>query len=221
MSSASLAARRDRALGAGAPLFYNTPLHAVRGEGVYLFDADGRRYLDMYNNVPCVGHANPTVVEAMTQAQGTLNVHSRYLHEGIVAFAERLAALHGPSIESVIFTCSGTEANEVALRMARLKTGKTGIVCTDATYHGNSEAVAKLNRIGAGRLVDIARALHVPVTSFYAGMDDGSEISTESALSGQAIDLAKLFDELPAETRVVMFPTLRAMLRANLHQAAA
>ena len=78
-----------------------------------------------------------------------------------------------------------------------------------------------VNRIGAGRLVDIARALHVPVTSFYAGMDDGSEISTESALSGQAIDLAKLFDELPAETRVVMFPTLRAMLRANLHQAAA
>lgn len=151
MSSASLAARRDRALGTGAPLFYNTPLHAVRGEGVYLFDADGRRYLDMYNNVPCVGHANPTVVEAMTRAQGTLNVHSRYLHEGIVAFAERLAALHGPSIESVIFTCSGTEANEVALRMARLKAGKAGIVCTNATYHGNSEAVGKMTRIGAGQ----------------------------------------------------------------------
>ncbi|MEI6201368.1 MAG: aminotransferase class III-fold pyridoxal phosphate-dependent enzyme [Enhydrobacter sp.] len=128
MSSADLAARRDRALGAGAPLFYNTPLHIVRGEGVYLFDADGRRYVDMYNNVPCVGHANLTVVEAMVRQQGTLNVHSRYLHEGIVAFAERLAALHGPQIESVIFSCSGTEANEVALRMARLATGKSGIV---------------------------------------------------------------------------------------------
>jgi 4-aminobutyrate aminotransferase-like enzyme len=148
MSSATLAARRDRALGAGAPLFYNAPLHIVRGEGVYLFDAEGRRYLDMYNNVPCVGHANPDVVEAMARQQGTLNVHSRYLHEGIVAFAERLAGLHGPSIESVVFSCSGTEANEVALRMARLATGKTGIVCTNATYHGNSEAVAKLNRIG-------------------------------------------------------------------------
>ena len=151
MDSATLAARRDRALGAGAPLFYDTPLHVVRGEGAYLFDAEGRRYVDMYNNVPCVGHANPTVVEAMARQQGTLNVHSRYLHEGIVAFAERLAALHGPAIESVVFSCSGTEANEVALRMARLATGKTGIVCTTATYHGNSEAVAKLNRIGADR----------------------------------------------------------------------
>jgi len=132
-------------------LFYNAPLHIVRGKGVELFDAEGRRYVDMYNNVPCVGHADPTVVEAMARQQGTLNVHSRYLHEGIVAFAERLAALHGPSIESVVFSCSGTEANEVALRMARLATGKTGIVCTNATYHGNSEAVAKLNRIGADR----------------------------------------------------------------------
>jgi 4-aminobutyrate aminotransferase-like enzyme len=148
MSSATLAARRDRAFGAGAPLFYETPLHIVRGEGVELFDADGRRYVDMYNNVPCVGHADPTVVEAMARQQGTLNVHSRYLHEGIVTFAERLAALHGPAIESVVFSCSGTEANEVALRMARLATGKAGIVCTNATYHGNSEAVAKLNRIG-------------------------------------------------------------------------
>ena len=90
MDTTTLAVRRDRALGAGAPLFYNTPLHIVRGEGVYLFDADGRRYVDMYNNVPCVGHANPHVVEAMARQQGTLNVHSRYLHEGIVAFAERL-----------------------------------------------------------------------------------------------------------------------------------
>jgi 4-aminobutyrate aminotransferase-like enzyme len=151
MSSAALAARRDRAFGAGAPLFYNAPLHIVRGEGVYLYDPDGRRYVDMYNNVPCVGHANPDVVEAMSRQQATLNVHSRYLHEGIVAFAERLVGLHGPAIESVIFSCSGTEANEVALRMARMATGKTGIVCTNATYHGNSEAVSKLNRIGVGR----------------------------------------------------------------------
>ena len=151
MSTTTLVARRDKALGAGAPLFYDKPLHIVRGDGVYVYDPDGRRYIDMYNNVPCVGHANPDVVEAMARQQATLNVHSRYLHEGIVAFAERLAALHGPTIESVIFSCSGTEANEVALRMARLKTGKAGIVCTNATYHGNSEAVAKLNRIGVGR----------------------------------------------------------------------
>ena len=151
MDTTTLAARRERALGAGAPLFYDKPLHIVRGEGVHLFDETGRRYLDMYNNVPCVGHANPHVVEAMARQQATLNVHSRYLHEGIVALAERLAALHGPAIESVVFSCSGTEANEVALRMARGATGKTGIVCTNATYHGNSEAVGKMTRIGAGQ----------------------------------------------------------------------
>ena len=150
MTSADLAARREQALGAGAPLFYRAPLHIVRGEGAYLYDADGRRYVDMYNNVPCVGHANPRVVEAMTRQQATLNVHSRYLHEGVVAFAERLAALHeSPAIESVIFSCSGTEANEVALRMARFATGKRGIVFTDATYHGNSDLVSQLTRVGA------------------------------------------------------------------------
>jgi 4-aminobutyrate aminotransferase-like enzyme len=153
MSATTLADRRDRALGAGTPLFYSTPLHIVRGEGVYLFDADGRRYVDMYNNVPCVGHANPHVVEAMRRQQATLNVHSRYLHEDIVAFAERLAALHCPSIESVLFSCSGTEANEAALRMARMATGKRGIVCTNATYHGNSEAVSKLTRLEADSII--------------------------------------------------------------------
>jgi 4-aminobutyrate aminotransferase-like enzyme len=151
MDTTTLAARRDRALGAGAPLFYDKPLHIVRGEGVYLYDPEGRRYVDMYNNVPCVGHANPHVVEAMSRQQATLNVHSRYLHEGIVALAERIAALHGPAIESVIFSCSGTEANEVALRIVRGQTGKAGIVCTNHTYHGNSEAVGKMTRIGEGR----------------------------------------------------------------------
>jgi len=151
MSTATLAARRDKAMGTGAPLFYNEPLHIVRGQGVDLFDESGKRYVDMYNNVPCVGHANPHVVEAMVRQQATLNVHSRYLHEGIIEFAERLAALHHPGIESVIFTCSGTEANEVALRIARMVTGKRGIICTNATYHGNSEAVGALTRLTAER----------------------------------------------------------------------
>ena len=148
MTEDILLARREQALGAGAPLFYDKPLHIVRGAGCYLFDAQGRRYVDMYNNVPCVGHANGQVVEAMARQQSTLNVHSRYLHEGIVAFAERLAQLHGPAIESTVFSCSGTEATEVALRMARIATGKRGIVCSDATYHGNSQLVDQLTAIG-------------------------------------------------------------------------
>jgi 4-aminobutyrate aminotransferase-like enzyme len=145
----SLLVRRERALGKGMPLFYDEPLHLVRGEGAYLFDAQGRRYVDMYNNVPCVGHANPVVAEAMARQQATLNVHSRYLHEGIIEYAERLTALHGPAIESVVFSCSGTEANEVALHMARVATGKRGVVFSNGTYHGSSEAVGMLT--GEGR----------------------------------------------------------------------
>ncbi len=151
MTTADLLARRERALGTGAQLFYDTPLHIVRGEGVWLWDAEGRRYLDMYNNVPCVGHAHPAVARAMGDQQVTLNTHNRYLHEGIVAFAERLTALHGAQIESVVFACSGTEAIEIALRMARFATGKRGIVGTNATYHGNSELVGALTRTGEGQ----------------------------------------------------------------------
>jgi 4-aminobutyrate aminotransferase-like enzyme len=142
----SLTARRDRALGAGMPLFYREPLHLVRGEGAYLFDTDARRYVDLYNNVPCVGHGNARVAEAMSRQQSTLNVHSRYLHEGIVEFAERLAGMHGDQIESVVFACSGTEAIEVALQMARTATGNRGIIGTNATYHGNSNDVIGLTR---------------------------------------------------------------------------
>ncbi len=144
--SESLLERRNRALGTGAPLFYRQPVHIVRGQGVSLFAADGRRFVDMYNNVPCVGHCHPHVVEAVARQAGTLNVHSRYLHEGIVEFAERLAGRHHAGIESVVCTCSGTEANEVALLMARLATGGRGIVCTNAAYHGNSAEVRKLTR---------------------------------------------------------------------------
>ena len=147
MEKSTLVSRREQALGAGAELFYDEPLHIVRGEGAYLYDTDGRRYVDMYNNVPCVGHGNPVVAEAMARQQGTLNTHSRYLHEGIVAFAERLTGLQHDGIESAVFSCSGTEAVEVAYpdRPCRDRC-KRGIVCTNATYHGSSAFVEQLTR---------------------------------------------------------------------------
>ena len=148
MTTDSLRERRERALGSHAELFYEKPLEIVRGEGVYLFDADGRRYLDLYNNVPGVGHANPAVVKAMADQQATLNTHSRYLHRGIVTFAERLADLNHEGIESVVFSCSGTEANEVAIQIARLISGKRGLVCTDSAFHGNSEVVDSMSYVG-------------------------------------------------------------------------
>ena len=150
MSNATeqLAKRRENIFGVGAPLFYEEPIHIVRGEGVWLTDADGRRFLDMYNNVPCVGHANPHVVEAMRKQAATLNVHSRYLHEGVVEYAERLVAKHHPSLDRIVITCTGTEANEVAIAMARAATEGRGIICTDRAYHGNTDLVDKLTWAG-------------------------------------------------------------------------
>lgn len=148
MTNLSLQQRRDLALGSGTELFYDEPLEIVRGEGVYLYDKQGRRYVDMYNNVPSVGHANPAVVRAMAEQQATLNTHSRYLHEGIVAYAERLVALNHEGIQSAVFSCSGTEGIEVAIQIARLVTGNRGLLCTDATYHGNTELVASMSYLG-------------------------------------------------------------------------
>jgi len=146
MNRSDLLARRDHLLGCGAPLFYEEPVHIVRGEGAWLFDANGKKYVDMYNNVPCVGHCHPHVVAAMQKQASMLNVHSRYLHEGILDYAERLATLHADPLTSAIFTCTGTEANEVALAIARSVTGGRGIICTDATYHGNSAEISKFTR---------------------------------------------------------------------------
>lgn len=141
--------RRDAVFGAGSTLFYEEPVHIVRGEGVYLHAADGTRYVDMYNNVPSVGHCHPHVVDAVSRQLGTLNVHNRYLHEAILAYGERLVATHHDGIENVVFSCTGTEANEVALMMARAATGGQGIICTDAAYHGNSTEVRRLNHTHA------------------------------------------------------------------------
>ena len=140
-----LLARRARLLGAGAQLFYAHPVHLVRGEGVWLWDADGRRYLDCYNNVAHVGHAHPRVVDAIARQAATLNTHTRYLHEGILDYVERLTGTFDASLATAIMVCTGSEANDIALRMAQAATGRTGIIATNHTYHGNTAAVSQLS----------------------------------------------------------------------------
>ena len=176
-----LLARRERLLGAGIATFYENPVHIVRGEGVWLFDADGRRYLDLYNNVPCVGHAHPRVVEAMQRQSETLNVHSRYLHEGILDYAEHLTSLHAEHLTTAVFACSGTEANEIAILMARAATGGRGLIYTQAAYHGNSTEVRKLSRL---RGADEPEFRSIPVPQRYRPIADGldDEALTEAYL---------------------------------------
>ncbi len=138
-------ARRARLLGPNVPTFHDPPLHIVRGEGVWLWDADGRRYLDCYNNVPHVGHCHPHVVAAVARQAAVLNVHTRYLHDGLLDYVERLTATMGHDLSQAVMTCTGSEANDVALRMAQAATGDTGIIATDNTYHGNTQATSQLS----------------------------------------------------------------------------
>lgn len=144
MNENALLERRNRVFGANAPLFYKQPVQVVRGEGVWLYGSDGKRYLDVYNNVPTVGHCHPHVAAAIAQQAATLNVHSRYLHERSVAYAERLISKFDASLSMVMFTCTGSEANEVALRIARSHSGHKGIICSNLTYHGNTAALDEM-----------------------------------------------------------------------------
>ncbi len=137
--------RRERLLGPGMTTFYDEPVHIIRGEGVWLWDADGRRFLDCYNNVPHVGHCHPRVVDAITRQASTLNTHTRYLHEGILDYAERLIQTFSGGLESVVMVCTGSEANDIALRMGEAITGKKGVIATDSTYHGNTALVSQLS----------------------------------------------------------------------------
>lgn len=140
-----LLARRARLLGAKSQLFYDDPVELVRGEGVWVHDAEGKRYLDAYNNVAHVGHCHPHVVEALRRQAELLNTHTRYLHTAILDYVERLAGTFAPGLSSAIMTCTGSEANDIALRMAQAVSGNMGIIATDATYHGNTAAVSQLS----------------------------------------------------------------------------
>lgn len=160
----ALMARRRATLGPHSPTFYNQPLHVVSGEGVWLHGADGVRYLDAYNNVPHVGHGNPKVVKALADQAARLNVNTRYLSWQVVEYAEALLATFDDPLDKVFFTNSGSESNELALRIARQHTGNTGVLVSDFSYHGNTTSLAVLTtglrvRDEFGSHV---RALHIP-----------------------------------------------------------
>ena len=140
-----LLARRHDLLGSAYRLFYERPFHAVRGEGVWLYEPDGKAYLDAYNNVPLVGHCHPKVVRALASQAATLNTHTRYLHDTVLDYAEQLLAMFPDELDRVMFGCTGSEANELALRLARTYTGNEGVIVSEHAYHGNTTAIAQLS----------------------------------------------------------------------------
>ncbi|TDQ83019.1 hydroxylysine kinase /5-phosphonooxy-L-lysine phospho-lyase [Dongia mobilis] len=140
-----LLARRKERLIRNLSISYATPLKIVRGEGVHLYDDRGRAYLDCYNNVAQLGHANPEIVEAQARQAATLNTNTRYLHDNIIAYAEALTATLPPHLTVAAFVCSGSEANDLALRMARAHTRRKGIVALDWGYHGHLTSLIEIS----------------------------------------------------------------------------
>ena len=168
-----LTARRKAALSASYRLFYRTPVHLVRGQGAYLWDANGKKYLDMYNNVASIGHAHPRVIEAVTRQMTDLNTHTRYLHEGVLSYAEDLLGTLPEQIDQIMFMCTGSEANDLAIRVARAHTAGSGIILSSEAYHGNTELTSRHSpALGGNQIVDPTSRLISPPDAFRQGLPD-------------------------------------------------
>jgi 4-aminobutyrate aminotransferase-like enzyme len=172
----SLVGRRMAAFGAASVLAYEQPIEMVRAEGVWMYDSSGRRYLDVYNNVPSVGHCHPRVVEAIARQAATLNTHTRYLYESLHLFAERLLATFPAGLSNVVLTCTGSESNDLALRLARTWTGRGGFIVTETAYHGNTAAVTEVSPSSFKSQQVPAHVRTVPAPDLEPGAaGDGSE----------------------------------------------
>ena len=141
----ALVGRRRATFGPSSMLFYKRPLHVVRAEGVWLYEADGTRCLDAYNNVPSVGHCHPAVTAAVAKQMAILNTNTRYLYDNIHDYAERLLKSFPAGLSNIVFTCTGSESNDFALRLTKSFTGGTGFIVTETAYHGNTEAVTEVS----------------------------------------------------------------------------
>lgn len=185
----TMEARRARLMGPNVPTFYRQPVHIVRGQGAWLWDAAGKRYLDCYNNVAHVGHCHPKVVEAIARQAAVLNTHTRYHHDLVLDYIERLTETLGHGISQAIMVCTGSEANDLALRMAQAVTGRTGIIATDNTYHGNTAAVSQLStrRPPIGGRAPHVRLVPSPETLAPLGGHAGAQPAAFAAHVARAI----------------------------------
>jgi 4-aminobutyrate aminotransferase-like enzyme len=172
----AMIARRQKLLGPAYRLFYSNPVHLVRGEGVWLYDPDGNRYLDVYNNVASVGHCHPHVVAALARQAAVLNTHTRYLNDTILDYAEKLLAHFPPELSHVMFTCTGSEANDLAYRAACAHTGGTGMIVTQLAYHGVTVAISEMSPSLGGGITLGQQVRTVPAPDLYrSGGEDVGE----------------------------------------------
>lgn len=164
--------RRSKALPPNLSLSYASPIHVVRGQGARLYDPLGRAYIDCVNNVAHVGHEHPAVVRAGQRQMALLNTNTRYLHEKVVAYAERLADLLPEPLSCCFFVNSGSEANELALRLARAHTNGSGVVALEGGYHGHTQTLIDVSHYkfaGAGGMGPPPWVRAVPTPDEYRG----------------------------------------------------
>src|SRR5262245_25612832 len=172
-----LAERQDR-IGPSLSIAYKRPLVIERGWKQFLYDEEGQPYLDAVNNVAHVGHSHPRVVDALRQQAYVLNTNTRYLHDNLAAYAERLTNTLPHPLRVCFFVCSGSEANELALRLARAHTRANNVIVIDSAYHGNTTALIELSPYkfdgpgGAGRP---AHVQVVPLPDPYRGQYRGND----------------------------------------------
>lgn len=141
LDTTDVLALRDRRLARSQRSYYRRPMNLTRGSGVWLVDDRGRMYLDAINNVTHIGHSEPRLSAAVTRQMGRLNTNSRFLYEGMARYAERLTATLPDGLDVVFLVCTGSEANDLALRMTRQVTGRQDMLVIDGAYHGNTAAV--------------------------------------------------------------------------------
>lgn len=188
--------RRTKALGPSYSLFYDNPAHLVRGQGIWLWDATGRKYLDCYNNVASVGHCHPDVVTALSNQAETLNTHTRYLHENVIELSEKIASKMPGDLSVVMFVCTGTEANDLATRIARTVTGREGMIVSEFSYHGNSTLVHTLSTADSDERPDWLSLFEAPCS--YRIPFEGQELVT-----GYVNCVKTAIDELVAKSQDV------------------
>jgi 4-aminobutyrate aminotransferase-like enzyme/Ser/Thr protein kinase RdoA (MazF antagonist) len=185
---------RRRVIGPNVRLSYREPLKIVRGSMQYLYDDEGRQYLDAYNNVPHVGHSHPRVVEAAAEQMRVLNTNTRYLHDNLIRYAERLVLTLPDPLRVCYFVNSGSEANELALRLARAHTRQRGLIVLDAAYHGNTTTLVSISPYkfnGPGGEGRPSWVRTVPIPDVYRGPfknDDARAGEKYAKCVGAAID---------------------------------
>ncbi len=185
--------RREKYMGGAYRLFYRKPVNLVRGQGEYLWDAEGTQYLDMYNNVAGVGHCNPAVVDAVDEQMKLLNTHTRYLHTRIVDYSEEILAMLPKEIDKIMYMCTGSEANDLALRVAWEYTGGKGIIISQEAYHGTSALTSGCSpALGSEQpLLPYVRKISTPDYFRHGG-------TPEEFSSWYASEMQKKIDELNA-----------------------